>query len=277
MSGSRLLISIPDKSIGFAPGDEITINAHPLGLNGQKVTVRFLINDPLGATVHSIRAEERQVPDEGSSLAFSHTVDSDACSGSHLITAQLHSEAMNLREMATESFDVVIPGERLPDGFPAAQRDHLVESRHPFATATTGELAEAFETAHEACEPIRNDNGSWGVGEDGIPAAYRTPGNVTLGYLYGYEATGEKVYLDRATGGLDYLLAEQEPTGAYRWWRAGYPEGVLNDRDSFYDTGWAGLALAGGRPQVGRLDPHLSLHRQQQLRRLRALVPVAAV
>ncbi len=107
-------------------------------------------------------------------------------------------------------------------------------------------LAAAFHTAHTACELCRNPDGGWGTVPDAEKPAYRWPANVILGYLYGYEALGDEQYRKLAVGGLDYLLAEQDENGAFRWWYKAVPGGVMNQRDNFYDTGWAGLALVEG-------------------------------
>ena len=246
MTSTHLLISIPDKSIGFAPGDDVTINLHPLGLHDTEVSVRFVINDPLGATVHSSSEEAYTLADDNPTLPYRWQVSLGAVPGSYLITAHLHSDTEILHAIETDSFDVVVPGDRLPDGFPVAIRDRVAAPRNSHDPVSCDDLKKAFDVAHRACDLSRNEDGSWGSREDGTPVEYRTAGNVVLGYLYGLDAAGDDVYRERAVAGLDYLLSQQEPNGAYRWWRPGYPEGILSDRHSFYDTGWAALALAEG-------------------------------
>ncbi|MDA0746927.1 MAG: hypothetical protein O2954_10435, partial [bacterium] len=242
----NLLIHIPNKSIGFIPGTPVSIHLHALGFQPQTVQIRFLINDPLGATRLSLRDEDRSINAEHTVLPFTCDLESDFPPGTYLITAQIHSETQNLRVIATESFDLVLPGQCLPDGFPAAHRDRITDARHTFAPMDRPTLEQTFRTAHETCQRGRNPDGSWGQKEDGTPVEYRTPGNLILGYLYAHETLANDEYLTIATAGLEYLLTQQEESGAYRWWRPGYPEGVFNQRDPFYDTGWAGLALAEG-------------------------------
>ena len=242
----KILIEIPDKSVGFVVGETVGINIHTIGFGKQTVQVRFLVNDPLGATRFSLRDEERDLEGEDTVISIPVVVDSDFPSGHYLLTAQVASHSENFRAIQTESFQVVAPGERLPDKFPVAPRDHLVDAPYQFAAVAIGELEDAFLVAHEACQKSRNPDGSWGKREDGGKAMYRSPANVTLGYLYAFEAMGSTELKELAIGGLDYLVSEQEECGAYRWWKAGYPDGVMNQRAPFYDTGWAGLALAEG-------------------------------
>jgi hypothetical protein len=247
----RTFLEIPDKSIGFVVGETPLVNIHTFGFGEQTVQVRFLLNDPLGATRFSLRDEERNLQSEHAVISIPVELGADFPSGEYLITAQVASESANFRAIETESFHVVTPGDRLPDGFPVAPGDHLVNPAFEFAPVEYGELEEAFHLAHAACLRSRNADGSWGKQNDGGKAAYRTPGNVTLGYLYAFEALGASELQEMAIGGLNYLVSEQEDSGAYRWWREGYPEGVMNQRDPFYDTGWAGLALAEGYRMTG--------------------------
>ena len=144
-----------------------------------------------------------------------------------------------------------MPGRRLSDGFPVAPRDCIVDASCTFEPVDPETLAAAFHTAHTACQRCRNADGGWGGSPDSEKPAYRWPANVTLGYLYGYEALGEEQYRKLALGGLDYLLDEQDENGAFRWWYKAVPGGVMNQRDNFYDTGWAGLALAEGFRATG--------------------------
>ena len=246
MSELYLLISIPDKSFGFVPGQRISIDIHVIGLDKQTVRVRFSVNDPLGATRFSLREVEREIDGGHTVLPFDCDLEPDFQPGAYLVTAQVLSESQHIRAIATEWFEVVVPGRRLTDGFPVAPRDRIIDANHAFEPTDTETLDAAFRTAHAECEACRNADGGWGTVPDTKKPAYRWPANVILGYLYGYEALGDEQYWKLAVGGLDYLLAEQEENGAFRWWYKAVPGGVMNQRDNFYDTGWAGMALAEG-------------------------------
>ncbi|MDE2997806.1 MAG: hypothetical protein OXU79_01870 [Gemmatimonadota bacterium] len=241
-----LLISIPGKSFGFVPGQRISIHLHVIGLNKQTVSVRLAINDPLGATRYASGEVSRDLDGGHAVVPFECDLEPDFQAGTHLVTAQVISGAQNFRAIATESFEVVVPGRRLADGFPVAPRDRIIDANYAFEATDAETLNAAFRTAHVECEACRNPDGGWGTVPDAEKPAYRLPSNVILGYLYGYEALGDEQYRNLAVGGLDYLLAEQDENGAFRWWYKGVPGGVMNQRDNFYDTGWAGLALAEG-------------------------------
>ena len=246
MADPCLLISIPDKSFGFVPGQRISIDIHVIGLDRQTASVRLAINDPLGATRYASGEVNRDLDVGHTILPFDCGLESDYQQGTYLVTAQVHSRTQNFRAIATETFDVVVPGRRLADGFPVAPRDRLIDANYAFDATDPETLNAAFRTAHSECEACRNPDGGWGTVPDAEKPAYRWPSNVILGYLYGYEALGDEQYRTLAAGGLDYLLAEQDENGAFRWWYKGVPGGVMNQRDNFYDTGWAGLALAEG-------------------------------
>ena len=246
MAEPHLLISIPDKSFGFVPGQRIPIDIHVIGMDEQTVQARLAINDPLGATRQASGEVNRDLDDGHTVLRFDCGLETDYQPGTYLITAQVISTAQNFRAIATESFDVVVPGRRQDDGFPVAPRDRIVDANYAFDATDAETLDAAFRTAHAECEACRNADGGWGTVPDAEKPAYRWPSNVILGYLYGYEALGDEQYRKLAVGGLDYLLAEQDENGAFRWWYKGVPGGVMNQRDNLYDTGWAGLALAEG-------------------------------
>ncbi len=132
MSEPYLLISIPDKSFGFVPGQRISIDIHVIGLDKQMVRVRFAINDPLGATRFSLREVERDLDGGHTVLPFHFNLESDLHPGAYLVTAQVLTELQDIRAIATESFEVVVPGRRLPDGFPDAPRDRIVDASSNF-------------------------------------------------------------------------------------------------------------------------------------------------
>lgn len=241
-----LLISIPDKSFGFVPGQRISIDLHVIGMDEQTVQAQLAINDPLGATRYASGEVSRDLDCWHAVLPFDCDLEPGFQAGAHLVTAQVISTAQNFRSIATESLEVVVPGRRLTDGFPVAPRDRVIDANYAFEATDADALDAAFRTAHSECEACRNPDGGWGAVADAEKPAYRWPSNVILGYLYGYEALDDEQYRKLAVGGLDYLLAQQDENGAFRWWYKGVPGGVMNQRDNFYDSGWAGLALAEG-------------------------------
>ena len=73
----KILIEIPDKSVGFVVGETVGINIHTIGFGKQTVQVRFLVNDPLGATRFSLRDKERDLEGEDTVISIPVVVDSD--------------------------------------------------------------------------------------------------------------------------------------------------------------------------------------------------------
>ena len=112
MPEPHLLISIPDKSVGFVPGQRISIDLHVIGLDAQTIGIRFAVNDPLGATRLSFRDVDRDLEGGHTVLPFHCDLEPDFPPGAYLVTAQVLSELQNTRAIATESFEVVAPGAR---------------------------------------------------------------------------------------------------------------------------------------------------------------------
>ena len=73
----KVLIEIPNKSIGFISGDTVLVNLHVLGFSEQTGQVRFLVNDPLGATRQSLRDENRVLSEGHTVLPFAVEIHED--------------------------------------------------------------------------------------------------------------------------------------------------------------------------------------------------------
>lgn len=105
-------------------------------------------------------------------------------------------------------------------GDPVAPRDHLVAARHSFSAPPLSELERAFERTHEQNEALRNADGTWsphrfspyyGKGITLEELAARI-----VGYLDAHDATGERLYLERALVAGDRLLERQLGDGHFR-------------------------------------------------------------
>ncbi len=128
--------------------------------------------------------------------------------------------------------------------------DRFVPARRAFPPVTAAAARTRFLAMHRWMEHLYNGDGSWGRGYadwPGQPAVThpltRFTGYCVLGYLVAGEVEPDPVFRERAAAGLAYLLREQDPSGAFRWyWTV---EGKLGD-DALYETGIAGRALVAG-------------------------------
>ena len=252
-SGKPLFLETVDKSIGLVLGERATMRVHALGWQTQRGSIRLLVNDEVGATRFSERRDEVAIEEDRAVFEFGWQIPADARPGRYAVTATLFGEEENIRSVATDDFEMVALEAKSPGRFPALPRDRTIPGLYEFEPVSRKQLVEYFRICHEMCEYDRNPDGSWGKGynssELSFHPLYRGVANIVLGYLFGYGLFGEEIYRDRALGGLQYLLDEQESSGAYRWWYT--HEGILNDRDCFYSTGWAGLALVEGYRALG--------------------------
>ena len=249
-TGRKVFISVQEKSIGFAAGDKAAIELHLSGISQQEVLASVIIYDPLGAVRFSSHHFEEVT--EGTVLSYTYAVRSGDPAGRYQVAASVYSERENWRVLATDEFQVVVPGTTYPGALPVVVRDRVFPSPYVFLEVDRRALVELIEKTHKSMLESRNEDGSWGKGrvDDGHPVI-RGVGDTTVGYVYAYETLGGDSYKEMALGGLNYLLKEQEPNGQWRWW--GSVEGVVNDTHCFYDTGWAGLALMEGYRVFG--DP----------------------
>ena len=252
-TGKPLFLEIVDKSIGLVAGEVVTIRAHTLGWQSQPGTVRLEVNDAVGARHFLDSRDNGSIYQDGAVFEAEWEIPADTSSGRYTVTATILGEEENTRRIATDDFEVVALEVKSPGRFPALPRDRTIECLSEFSPVSREKLVDYFQVCHEMCEQDRNPDGSWGKGynsqEHSFHPLYRSVANIILGYLFGYSLFGEEAYRDRAQAGLQYLLDEQEPNGAFRWWYT--QEGVLNDRDCFYSSGWAALALVEGYRTLG--------------------------
>ena len=247
-SGKPLFLEIVDKSIGLVAGETVTMRLHALTWQAQQGTIRLEVNDAVGSRPFSESRSEASVDDGRAVFEFKWEIPEDTPPGRYSVAATLYGEKEDIRSTATDDFEIVALEARSPGRFPALPRDRTIECLYDFQPVSREQLVDYFQICHQMCEHARNPNGSWGKGynsqERSFHPLYRSVANIILGYLFGYQLFGEEAYRDRALGGLQNLLDEQEPNGAFRWWYT--QEGVLNDRDCFYSSGWAALALVEG-------------------------------
>ena len=115
--------------------------------------------------------------------------------------------------------------------------DHLLPLQNKFSRPADAEVLQRFEVHHAASEQRYRGDGSWESketlagkpgGENKLPDLRATYQRIE-GYLGGYAATGQEIYLQRAREGADYLLTVQQESG------------IIGD--PFYSSGQGGLAL----------------------------------
>ena len=252
-SGKPLFLEIVDKSIGLLAGQRATLRVHASGWQPQRGSARLEVNDAVGARHFLESRDDVSIEAGPADFEFVWEIPDDAPPGRYSVTATLFGGTENIRSVVSDDFEVLAVEVTSPGRFPALPRDRTISCLYDFEPVRRKQLVDYFQVCHEICEQDRNPDGSWGKGynsqELSFHPLYRSVANIILGYLIGYRLFGEETYRDRAVGGLHYLLDEQEPNGAYRWWYT--REGVLNDRDCFYSSGWAALALVEGYRMLG--------------------------
>ena len=143
-------------------------------------------------------------------------------------------------------------------------RTRPVPSR-AFGSPAEPDVTACFGKAHALCESMRNDDGSWGQGNADYPETrmtqynsesrgshplLRDAGYAAMGYLGAFRHGGDKVFLQRARAGLDWLVKEQEPDGCFRLYTR-KAEGQVNHNGCLFVTGVAAAALAKGYERLG--------------------------
>ena len=253
MPEPHLVIAIPDKSFGFVPGQRISIDIHVIGLEKQTVRVRFAVNDPLGATRFSFREVERN-------LDGGHTVLPVRLRPRIRLSAWRLSRhrACPFRRAELQSHRQPSPSRlwRPEAACKTAFRLRLATESSTRATCSTRQIRKHWQVLSRRRirrvkrAAIRTAGGAGARMRKNPLTARRRMSPWAICMVI--EALGNEQYGKLALGGLDYLLSEQEENGAFRWWYKAVPGGVMNQRDNFYDTGWAGLALAEGVSRFGR-------------------------
>jgi hypothetical protein len=119
----------------------------------------------------------------------------------------------------------------------------LLQYRYIFKQPPKLLVSEAFRRVHEISEALYRGNGIW----DGTPLMplVRFTSRRVIGYISAYRALGDDIYLTRAREGLEYLLAEQKPSGTFVWYHRSI-RGIDNREDGLYETAIAGYALLEG-------------------------------
>ena len=136
---------------------------------------------------------------------------------------------------------------------------------HRFARPDPAAVEGYFRRLHQTCEKTYHGDGSWGPGTMDDPAGtfdetikesqtshplIRATGYCVMGYLDAYRWRPDELYRQRAREGLEWLLREQEPDGAFRLWtrRDG---GQVSHHGCLFVTGIAGSALLKGFECLG--------------------------
>ncbi len=129
-----------------------------------------------------------------------------------------------------------------------------------FAPPDVRQVEQYFARVHATCERNHNPDGSYYQGTsldpdvtfDEIIKESRTShpiprdtSHCILGYLDMYRYSPQKIYLQRARAGLEWLVKEQEPDGCFRLWTR-KREGQVPHHGCLFDTGIAAAALAKG-------------------------------
>ena len=138
------------------------------------------------------------------------------------------------------------------DRYFLARRDAIMPARHAFPPVPVERIIQKLVAEHELWETQRRRDGSWGERERPGAACTRPLQREVVWRVIEYLSILRLVpvpFLEaRVAAGLDWLVADQDPSGAFRWWRT--PEGTI-DINSLYDGGCAGRALVEGYAYLG--------------------------
>jgi len=260
----RVFIEIPDHTIGVVPGQRMPFRVHVHGPVPQRAEVAVMVSDPLGRARYHLSDNFDLTSSEQVHEMVWEPVRSGQ-PGTYRLEVKLYLAESRQRIITSRPFEMVVPGHAQPGVLRPVEREGTVRARHRFPTPDREALQAAFDEAHREVQSLANGDGSYGRGYDGNIAGKEVPGlthplvretaAVVMAYLTTYESSGDERYADLARAGLDYLMRDQHESGAFVWW--GTLEGVLNDQDCFYSTGYGGLPLVMGHEVLdhpGALD-----------------------
>lgn len=253
MTEAKVFIEIPDHTIGVAPGQAMPFRVHIHGAPPQEARVSLMISDPLGRARHHLSDTFRIA-----SAECAHEMVWEAVRpgqpGTYRLEVKLYLCESQCRLIVSRPFEVVVPGHVQPGMLRPAERAGPIRCPHDFPAPDRAALRAVFDSAHAELQGTANGDGSYGKGYDGSVAGKHVPGltrplvrhtaSAAMAYLLAYRFSGEEQYAELARASLDYLMTDQHESGGFIWW--GTVEGILNDSDCFYSTGYGALPLVFG-------------------------------
>ena len=268
MRDPRVFIEIPDHTIGVVPGQRMPFRVHICGAAPQRAELKVMMSDPLGrARNHLSDAFELTSSEHVHEMVWERVRSGQP--GTYRLEVNLLLPDSRRRIIASRPFELVVPGHVQPGALRPVERDGRIFALHDFPPPDPGTLRAAFNLAHAEVQELNNGDGSYGEGygpNGGDSAGEASPGPlrplvrdhaaVAMAYLTAYQLWGEEEHAALARRTLDYLMThDQHESGAFIWWWT--PEGVLNDQDNFYSTGYGALPLVMGHEVLqhpGALD-----------------------
>jgi len=163
------------------------------------------------------------------------------------------SPRYKVRILSVETHDAAL--KRAKERFQAVPTDRFLTTCREFPAPKVEQIRKRFLLCHRLMEGVYNGDGSWGKGYSTWSSLNRPEcrhplvrwtGRPVLAYLIAHRVQPDALYLKRAKEGLEWLLKEQTPSGAYKWY---WTPGGSVDGNSLYDTAIAGRALAAGHEQ----------------------------
>jgi len=253
-----VFIEIPDHTIGVAPGERMPFRIHIAGAAPQPAEVRIMISDELGrARGHLGDSFEIASAEHVHDMMWERARAGQP--GTYRLEVQVCLRNSRRRIITSRLFEMVAPGHAKPGVLRPVERSGPIRCEHEFPRPDVEALGAVFDAAHAEVQAVANGDGSYGAGygpttressADKAALALNRPlvrhtASAVMAYLVACKSGRGELYADFARAGLDYLMArDQHKSGAFIWW--GTAEGVVNDSDSFYATGYGALALVMG-------------------------------
>ena len=246
MKNPDVFIKIPDHTIGVVPGQSMPMRLHIYGVKPQSAYAIAKFIDPVGRGCGSVR-DTFEITEENHVLELTWRPVFEGAPGIYWVEVLLELYGTDQRVVTSRPFQVVYPGRPLPGAICPVEREGQIRCLHDFPEPDVEVLQKAWDAADAAVREKANSDGSFGDPEPESGTTrplVRHCSAATMAYLLACRLWGEEQYGDLARAGLDYIMSDQDESGAFRWWTS--PSGELNDTDNFYTTGYGGLALTLG-------------------------------
>jgi len=257
MTDPKVLVEIADHTIGVVPGQEMPFRVHIHGASPQRAELAVMISDPLGRSRYHLSDSLEITSSEHVHEMVWESVRRGQ-PGMYRLEAKLYLTESRQRIIVSRPFEMVVPGHVRPGVLRPVEREGTIRCPYDFHALDVAALRAAFDQAQAETLAQANGDGSYGQGygsygegaSDEAALALTRPlvrhsASVAVAHMLAYQLWGDEPYADLARASLDYLMArDQHESGAFVWW--GTTEGVVNDQDSFYSTGYGALPLVMG-------------------------------
>lgn len=252
MTEPRVHIEIVDHTIGMLPGRPMTFRLHVLGATPQPADVEIMISDPLGrARNHMQDAFDVTGGEHVHEMCWPKFRAGQP--GTYRLEVKLYLPKASQRLISSRLFEMVVPGHSRPGVLCAVERDDPIRCWHEFPAPDVEALRAVFDTAHTEVQAYANGDGSYGSGAEELrgcengpagPALVRNTAAATAAYVLAWKIWKDEQYAALARAGLEHLMMhDQAECGAFHYWGPHGGQGIVNDQDNFYCTGYGALTL----------------------------------